>query len=75
MKVIWVGDDLGSPNGERADGELKDLEFVGGEPGLGVGGLGGVEGQNAVPRGGEGARFLERDGHEVGLGDLGLERF
>ena len=70
-----IGNDLGRPNGEGANGELKDLEFVGGEPGLGVGGLGRVEGENAVPRSGDGAGSLERYGNEIGLGDLGLERF
>lgn len=67
-----IRNDLGRPHGERANGELKELEFFGGEPGLGVGGLGSVEGENAVPWSGDGASFLERYGHEVGLGDLRL---
>lgn len=70
-----VGNDPGIHEGEGADGELEDLEPVGGEPGLGVSGLGSVEGQKAVPGSGEGAGFLERDSDEVGLGYLGLEGF
>lgn len=50
MKVVWVGDDLGIPNGERADGELKNLKPPGGVLGLEIGGLGGVDGEHPVPR-------------------------
>lgn len=60
-------------DGERAEGELEKLEALGGGLGLGVGGLGGVEGQEAVPRRRERARLLQRHGHEVGAGDVGLD--
>ncbi len=44
-----------SSNGEGADGELEKLEAFGGVLGLGVSGVGGVEGEGTVPRGGHGA--------------------
>lgn len=63
----------GGGNGEGADGELEELEAVGGVSRLGVSGVGRVEGEDTVPRGGHGASSLQGHGNEVGLGDVGLE--
>jgi len=40
---------VGVGDGEGADCKVEDLEAVGGAAGLGVGGLGGVEGERAEP--------------------------
>lgn len=37
-------------DGEGADGEVEELEAVGGAAGFGVGGLGSVERERAEPR-------------------------
>lgn len=65
MKVVWVGDDLGSSNGEGADSELKNLKPLGGVFGLEIGGVGGVNGEHSVPRRRERTCLLQRYGHEV----------
>lgn len=70
-----MGDDLGCPNGERADSKLKNLEPLGGVLGLEVGGVDGVERQHPVPRSGGRAGLLQRDGDEVGNGDAVLDFF
>lgn len=68
-----VSEEIGRSNGEGADGELEELEALGGALGLGVGGVGRVEGEDAVPRRGHGAGPLQRDGDEIGVGDVGLD--
>lgn len=49
MKVVWVNDELGTSNGERANGELKDLKPFGGIFGFEIGGVCGVNWQNTLP--------------------------
>jgi hypothetical protein len=68
-----VSEELGVSNGEGADGELEELEALGGALGLGIGGVGRVEGEEAVPRRRHGAGPLQRHGDEVGVGDVGLD--
>lgn len=68
-----MSDKIGRTYGERTDCELKQLELLGGVLGLEIGRFGGVEGQDSLPRGGERARLLQRDGHEVGGGYVVLD--
>lgn len=49
MKVVREGDEFGALEAEGADGELEQLEGLGGELGLEVGGLGDVDGEDAAP--------------------------
>lgn len=66
-EVVRVG------NGKGADGEVEELEALGGEPSLEVSGFVGVEWHDAVPRSRRGrARLLHRYGDEVGGRDVGL---
>lgn len=47
---LRVGDNLGSPNRERAKGELKDLKPFGGVLGLQVGRVSRIDWKYPVPR-------------------------
>jgi len=68
-----MSEELGGSNGERADGELEELEALGSALGLGVCSVGRVEWEDAVPRRGHGAGPLQWHGDEVGVGDVGLD--
>lgn len=75
---IRVGEDFVTSEAEGADGKLEDLVRLGRKPGLEVGDLGGVDGEDAVPRvaagGGDGVAGLAAgDGDEVGAVDVGPE--
>lgn len=78
MKVVRESDDFGGANGEGADCKLKKLEGVGGDPGLEVGHVGGVDGKDPAPvegggRGGEVSGLPRGDGDEIGLLDVGFD--
>ena len=68
-----VGDDFGSPKGEGADGELKNLEPLGGVFVLEIGCLRSVDGQDSVPRRRVRTGSLQRHGDEVGAVDVVLD--
>lgn len=68
-----MSEELGGPNGERADSELKELETLGGVLRLAVSRVGRVKGECPVPGDGNGAGPLHRHGDEVGLSDVGAD--
>ena len=68
-----MGSDFGARDSEGADSKLENLEAFGGASGLEVGDFRSVEGGDAVPSGGERACILERNGDEVGRGEVGID--
>lgn len=49
MEIVWVSNDFGGPEGERANGELKNLEPFGGVSGFEITDFGGVEWEMTLP--------------------------
>lgn len=58
MKIVRVSNELGGGDRKRADSELQHLESLGGVFGFEVGSVGGVDGEHALPAGGEAACSL-----------------